>query len=73
VREFAIKTPKPAQQIILAMVEQGILPGVAAGRWYDGLDDCLIVALTEKRTDPEIARLVDGLKELATSGVLSRM
>ncbi len=73
VREFAIRTPKPAQQIILAMVERSILPGVAAGRWYRGLDDCLIVALTEKRTDEEVARLVSGLKELSTSGVLSRM
>ncbi len=73
VREFAIRTPKPAQQIILAMVERSILPGIDAGRWYAGMDDCLIVALTEKRTGREIARLVDGLKELSTSGVLSRM
>ena len=27
----------------------------------------------EKRTDEEVARLVSGLKELSTSGVLSRM
>ena len=73
VREFAVRTPKPAQQIILAMVERSILPGIDAGRWYKGLDDCLIVALTEKRTGEEIGRLVDGLKELSTSGVLSRM
>ncbi len=73
VREFAIKTPKPAQQIVLAMVEHSILPGVAAGRWYKGLDDCLIVALTEKRTEDEIGLLVAGLKELSASGVLSRM
>ena len=55
------------------MVERSILPGIDAGRWYSGMDDCLIVALTEKRTGSEIARLVDGLKELSTSGVLSRM
>ncbi|HOD67239.1 MAG TPA: aminomethyl-transferring glycine dehydrogenase subunit GcvPA [candidate division Zixibacteria bacterium] len=73
VREFAIRTPKPAKQIILAMIERGVLPGVAAGRWYQGLDHCLIVALTEKRTEAEIGRLADGLKELAASGVLSRM
>ncbi len=73
VREFAVRTPKPAEQIILAMVERSILPGIDAGRWYSGMDDCLIVALTEKRTEQEIARLVDGLKELSTSGVLSRM
>lgn len=72
-REFAVRTPKPAKQIILAMIERGVLPGVAAGRWYQGLDDCLIVALTEKRSEAEIGQLVAGLKELSTSGVLSRM
>jgi hypothetical protein len=55
------------------MVERSILPGVAAGRWYEDLDDCLVVALTEKRTDDEIGRLVAGLKEVTASGVLSRM
>lgn len=73
VREFAIKTPVPAEKVILAMLEHQVIPGVAAGRWYTGLDDCLIVAATEKRTDDEIGRLTGGLKELATGGVLSAM
>jgi len=73
VREFAVKTPRPATDIILAMLEKGIVPGVDAGRWYKGMDNCLIVATTEKRTEAEIDRLVAGLKELRGSGVLSRM
>jgi glycine dehydrogenase subunit 1 len=73
VREFAVKTPVPAEKVILAMLDNQVIPGVAAGRWYSGLDDCLIVAATEKRTDEEIARLVGGLKELAKGGVLSAM
>ena len=72
-REFAVKTPRPAEQIILALMENQILPGIDAGRWYKGLDDCLVVALTEKRTDEEIDRLIGSLKELAGSGVLSSM
>jgi glycine dehydrogenase subunit 1 len=73
VREFPIKTPAPARDVVLMMVERGFLPGVNAGRWYKGMDNCLILALTEKRSDTDIARLVQGLKELTTSGVLSRM
>ena len=73
VREFAIRTPIPAQDVILSMLDKSILPGIDAGRWYQGMDNCLIVAATEKRTDEEIDRLVDGLKELHNSGVLSRM
>ena len=73
VREFAIKTPIPAQDVIQSMLDKNILPGIDAGRWYKGMENCLIVAATEKRTDDEIDRFVDGLKELRNSGVLSRM
>jgi glycine dehydrogenase subunit 1 len=73
VREFAVRTPRPAGDVIAAMTDRRILPGVDAGRWYDGLDDCLIVALTEKRTRQEIKAMVETLKELVTGGVLSRM
>ncbi|MDZ4723621.1 MAG: aminomethyl-transferring glycine dehydrogenase subunit GcvPA [candidate division Zixibacteria bacterium] len=73
VREFAVETPRPAAEIISALVERGVLPGVDAGRWFGGMDNCLIVATTEKRTDAEIDRMVSGLKELTSSGVLSRM
>jgi glycine dehydrogenase subunit 1 len=72
-REFAIKTPEPASEIISALTDKGLLAGINAGRWYDGLDDCLIVAVTEKRSDQDIARLVEGLKERSTSGVMSKM
>ena len=73
VREFAIRTPRPAREIIAAMADHGILPGVDAGRWYRDMDDCLIIALTEKRTPAQLKRLVSGLKELTGSGVLSQL
>ncbi|MBN1590290.1 MAG: aminomethyl-transferring glycine dehydrogenase subunit GcvPA [Pirellulales bacterium] len=37
--------------------QQGILAGVPLGRWYPDLADCLLVAVTEKRTQDEIDRL----------------
>ena len=70
VREFAVRTPGPAQEIILALQEKQLLPGINAGRWFKGLDDCLIVAATEKRTNDEINRLGASLGELKKSGVL---
>jgi len=72
-REFAIKTPRPAAEIIDGMLKRGVLAGIDAGRWYRGLDHCLVMAATEKRTSSDIALLVEGLKELNTRGVLSRM
>lgn len=74
IREVAIKTPYPAQDILMNMIRKhGVLPGINASRWYDGLDDCLIVAVTEKRTENEIDKFVNGLKESVKDGVLSNL
>jgi glycine dehydrogenase subunit 1 len=73
VREFAVKTPKPAREIIESLTSRGILAGVDAGRWFPSLSNCLIVACTEKRTTQEISLLTEGLREYAQSGVMSRM
>ena len=40
-------------------------PGYALGRDYEGMDDALLVAVTEKRTPDEIDRLADVLGEVA--------
>ncbi|MFW6124639.1 MAG: aminomethyl-transferring glycine dehydrogenase subunit GcvPA [Pirellulales bacterium] len=42
---------------------EGILAGVPLGRWYPELADCLLVAVTEKRTREEIDRLAEVLAE----------
>jgi glycine dehydrogenase subunit 1 len=65
VREFAVRTPRPARDVIAALLDRKILAGVNAGRWYKGKDDCLIVACTEKRSEQQIDRLVEGLTALS--------
>jgi glycine dehydrogenase subunit 1 len=56
-KEFAVRLGRPAQEAIRAAREQGVHPGYALGRDYPGMDDVLLVALTEKRTPEEIDRL----------------
>ena len=41
------------------------IPGYALGRDYEGLDDALLVAVTEKRTPADIDRLAEVLAEVA--------
>jgi len=41
--------------------EAGFLAGVPLGRWYPELDDCFLVAVTEKRTKDEIQALAECL------------
>ena len=60
-KEFAVRLGRPAQEVIRAAREQGVHPGYALGRDYPGMDDVLLVALTEKRTPDEIDRLAEVL------------
>jgi glycine dehydrogenase subunit 1 len=61
-KEFAVRVGRPAAEASAAARRRGILPGYALGRDYPGLDDALLVALTERRTVEEIDLLVEGLQ-----------
>jgi len=63
--EFAVRVGRNARDVIRAAREQGVHPGYALGRDYAGMDDVLLVAVTEKRTPAEIDRLADVLAEVA--------
>src|SRR6266480_8026818 len=49
-KEFAVRVGRPAKDAISDARAAGIHPGYALGRDYAGLDDALLVAVTEKRT-----------------------
>jgi glycine dehydrogenase subunit 1 len=56
--EFVVRVPGGCvDERIETARQHGILAGVPLGRWYPGLSDCLLVAVTEKRTKEEIDRL----------------
>jgi glycine dehydrogenase subunit 1 len=60
-KEFAVRTGRSATEAIAAARERGIYPGYPLGRDYPGLDDALLVAVTERRTTDEIDRLAEAL------------
>ncbi len=60
-KEFAVRTGRDARLAVTAARAHGIYPGYPLGRDYPGLDDALLVAVTEKRTVGEIDRLVEAL------------
>jgi glycine dehydrogenase subunit 1 len=64
-KEFAVRVGRNAREVIAASRARGIHPGYALGRDYEGMDDVLLVAVTEKRTPAEIDRLADVLAEVA--------
>ncbi len=60
-KEFAVRTGRPAREALAAARAKGIYAGYPLGRDYAGLDDALLVAVTEKRTVDEIDRLAEAL------------
>ncbi|MEX2395125.1 MAG: glycine dehydrogenase, partial [Actinomycetota bacterium] len=60
VREFALRGPKPASEVLTELRNRGIWAGPSSAEH----DDVFNVAFTEKRTLAEIGDLVEALKEI---------
>jgi len=60
-KEFAVRVGRTAKEAICAARAQGVHPGYALGRDYEGFDDALLVAVTERRTPEDIDRLAEVL------------
>ncbi len=61
-KEFVVRVEgRDVNELVGKALSQDIFAGVPLGRWYPGLDDCLLVAVTEKRTKTEIDRLATSL------------
>jgi glycine dehydrogenase subunit 1 len=63
-KEVAFRTPIPAREVVRRAREHGVHPGYALGRDYEGLDDVLLVAVTEKKTAADVDRLAAVLEEV---------
>ncbi len=63
-KEVAFRTPIPAREVIRRARERGVHPGYALARDYQGMEDVLLVAVTEKRTVEDVDRLADVLEEV---------
>jgi glycine dehydrogenase subunit 1 len=60
-KEFAVHAGRPADEVIRDARTHGVHPGYALRRDYQGMEDALLVCVTEKRTPAEIDRLAEVL------------
>jgi glycine dehydrogenase subunit 1 len=63
-KEFTVQVPCPVPTLLASARAAGYDAGLHLGRWYAALNDCLSVAVTEKRTRAEI----DGLATVLAGG-----
>lgn len=60
--EFVLLLSMNAEEVVGKMVAQGFAGGFPLGRFYKGMDNCLLVAITEKRTKQEIVKFAESLE-----------
>ncbi len=65
--EFALELPRPADDVAGSLIERGIAAGFPLGRYFKGMDNVLLLAFTEKRTQTEIDTLVARIAEAVRS------
>jgi len=65
--EFTLSLPKGAAAVVEKLLGFGMAAGVPLGGYYAGLENAMVVTVTEKRTKAEIDRLVALLEEVLCS------
>ena len=64
-KEFVVKCPRPVKAINDALLEWGIIGGYDLGRAFPGLDDLMLLCVTEMNSREDIDELVAVLEEVA--------
>ncbi|MGH2748131.1 MAG: aminomethyl-transferring glycine dehydrogenase subunit GcvPA [Actinomycetota bacterium] len=65
-KELVLRSPVDASRLAHGLARRGYLAGPALGKWYPDLADCLLVAITERRTEEDIQGFAEAIeKELA--------
>lgn len=60
--EFTLSLPCEASGLVSRMIDKGFAAGFPLGRYYKGMDNYLLVAVTEKRTREQIGRFAEALE-----------
>ena len=63
-KEFTVLCPRPPRKILEAMQNHRIFAGIDLGRFDLGLENALLVAVTEKRTRQEMDRFLNILSKI---------
>jgi glycine dehydrogenase subunit 1 len=60
-KEFVVRCPKPIAQINEELLQEKIIGGLDLGTYYPELKNCMLLCVTENRTQDDINRLVKKL------------
>ncbi|MBC8481684.1 MAG: aminomethyl-transferring glycine dehydrogenase subunit GcvPA [Planctomycetes bacterium] len=60
--EFVLDLPCPAADVIAKLIEKGIAAGFPLSRYYSGMENSILICVTEKRTKQQIGILAEALE-----------
>jgi glycine dehydrogenase subunit 1 len=60
--EFVLELPANAAEVAGKLIEKGFAAGFPLGRYYEGMENSLLIAVTEKRTKQQIGMLAEALE-----------
>ncbi|MCK4998272.1 MAG: aminomethyl-transferring glycine dehydrogenase subunit GcvPA [Anaerohalosphaera sp.] len=60
--EFVLDLPCDAADVVGRLIEKGYAAGFPLSRYYDGMENSMLIAVTEKRTKQEISMLAEALE-----------
>jgi glycine dehydrogenase subunit 1 len=62
--EFVLDLPQSAERAVSELLKQGFAAGVPLGRYYRGMENSILIAVTEKRTRQQIDALATVMERL---------
>ncbi|NLG11966.1 MAG: aminomethyl-transferring glycine dehydrogenase subunit GcvPA [Elusimicrobia bacterium] len=65
--EFPILLPERADFVVNKMIDKGYAPGFPLGRYYRGMEQHLLVAITEQRTKEDIVKFAESMEAVLCS------
>jgi glycine dehydrogenase subunit 1 len=62
--EMVLDVPMDAAEVVARLIEKGYAAGFPLSRYYKGMENSLLIAVTEKRTKQEIGKLAEELEAI---------
>ena len=62
--EFVLDLPCEAADVIARLIERGFAAGFPLSRYYRGMDNSILICVTEKRTKQQIGMLAEALESV---------
>lgn len=62
--EFVLDLPCEAADVIAKLIEKGFAAGFPLSRYYEGMENSILICVTEKRTKQEIGMLAESLESV---------